>query len=90
MADEGGPHAFPEGLVIPHDDLSPEALQGLLEEYVSREGTDYGHASFSMAQKVSAVRRQLDTGLAVIVFDPTTQSCNIVAREDLPHERPSI
>ena len=77
------------GLVIPFEELSSEALRGLLEEYVSREGTDYGHATFSLAQKVAAVRRLLETGHAVIVFDPDTQSCNITARQDLPADRPS-
>ncbi|MDJ0720981.1 MAG: YheU family protein [Desulfobacterales bacterium] len=75
-------------MVIPYEDLSPEALRGVLEEYVSREGTDYGHATFSLAQKVAAVRRLLETGHAVIVFDPDTQSCNITARQDLPQDAP--
>jgi hypothetical protein len=78
-----------QGLIIPYDQLSPAALQGLLEEYVSREGTDYGHATFSLSHKVAAVRQQLETGRAVIVFDPDTQSCNITARQDLPPDRPS-
>ncbi len=71
------------GIVIPFGELSPEALQGLLEEYVSREGTDYGHATFSLAQKVDTVRRQLEAGRAVIVYDPVSRSCNIVPRQDL-------
>ncbi len=75
------------GIVIPFEELSPDALQGLLEEYVSREGTDYGHSSYSLAQKVSAVRRQLETGRAVIVFDPIRQSCNIIPQQDLPAGR---
>jgi uncharacterized protein YheU (UPF0270 family) len=77
----------PTGVVVPYEALSPEAIQGLLEEYVSREGTDYGHATFSLAAKVAAVRRQLETGRAVIVYDPASRSCNIVAREDLGPRR---
>ena len=68
---------------IPFEELSPEALQGLLEEYVSREGTDYGHTTYSMAHKVAAVKRQLETGRAVIVFDPVSGTGNIVPRQDL-------
>ncbi len=81
--------ADPAGIVIPYKELSPEALQGLLEEYVSREGTDYGHSSYSLAQKVAAVRRQLETGRAVIVFDPIRQSCNVIPQQDLPPDRPA-
>ncbi len=73
-----------EAIKIPFEELSSEALQGLLEEYVSREGTDYGHTSYSLAQKVAAVKRQLETGKAVIVFDPGSSTCNIVPQQDLP------
>ncbi len=73
-----------EVIRIPFEELSPKALQGLLEEYVSREGTDYGHATYSLAQKVAAVKRQLETGRAVIVFDPGSRTCNIVPRQELP------
>ncbi len=71
-------------MTIPFEELSPEALQGVLEEYVSREGTDYGHTTYSLAQKVAAVKRQLETGKAVIVFDPGSGTCNVVAQQDLP------
>ncbi|MBW2654812.1 MAG: YheU family protein [Deltaproteobacteria bacterium] len=27
---------------IPYNQLSPEALQGVIEEFVTRDGTDYG------------------------------------------------
>ena len=73
-----------EAIKIPFEELSSEALQGLLEEYVSREGTDYGHTSYSLAQKVAAVKRQLETGKAVIVFDPGSGTSNIVPQQDLP------
>lgn len=73
-----------EVIRIPFEELSPEALQGLLEEYVSREGTDYGHTTYSLAQKVAAVKRQLETGRAIIVFDPGSRTCNILPQQDLP------
>lgn len=66
---------------IPYKLLSEEALSGLIEEFVSREGTDYGHSGFSIAQKASAVRRQLASGRAVIVYDETEMTCNIVPKE---------
>ncbi|MBL0712884.1 MAG: YheU family protein [Desulfosarcina sp.] len=75
---------MPEIILVPFEELSREALQGLLEAYVGREGTDYGHSSFSLVQKVAAVRRQIEKGRAVIVFDPASGSCNIVPRQDLP------
>lgn len=66
---------------LPLGDLSKEALRGIIEEYVTREGTDYGSQEYSLEQKVEQVRRQLASGLAVILFDPVTESCSIYAKE---------
>lgn len=66
---------------IPHTALSPEALQNLLEEFVTREGTDYGSHVYSLADKVRHVRRQVETGKAVILYDPRTSTSHIEVRE---------
>ena len=50
---------------IPHTALSPEALQNLIEEFVTREGTEYGARDYSLADKVRQVLRQIETGRAV-------------------------
>jgi uncharacterized protein len=72
-------------VVIPFKRLSAEALTGLIEAYVSREGTDYGHgAAPTLSRKVAQVRRQLEEGTAVIVFDPALQNCNIIPKHKLP------
>jgi uncharacterized protein YheU (UPF0270 family) len=63
---------------IPWNRLSSNALTGLIEEYVTREGTEYGRTEFSLARKVAQVRQQLETGEAYIFFDPDAQTCNIL------------
>ena len=68
---------------IPMEALSREALQGIIEGFVLREGTDYGHREFSLEDKCQAVRRQLDSGLAEIWFDPETGSTTL-RRPDTP------
>ena len=65
---------------IPFDALSESALRGLLEEFVSRDGTDYGVHERSLEDKVRDVMRQLQRGEAVIVFDPETRSANVVVK----------
>ena len=55
-------------MIIPHQMLSPEALHGVIEAFVTREGTDYGTQDVSLATKVWQVRQQLDAGTAVIVY----------------------
>ena len=57
--------------------LSPEALRGVIEAFVTREGTDYGVHDVPLATKVGQVRHQLDTGTAVIVYDEDTESWTI-------------
>ena len=63
---------------IPHRELSKSALRGVVESYVLREGTDYGHRNYSLEEKIAAVMRQLDRGEAVVVFDPETETVDIV------------
>jgi len=63
---------------VDYRSLSPEALRGLIEEFVSREGTDYGARERSFEDKVRDVERQLESGEARIVFDLLQESANIV------------
>jgi len=65
------------------DALSEEAFAGLVEEFVTRDGTDYGAVERSVEEKAADVRRQLRTGEARIFFDPETESVNIVLSRDL-------
>ena len=54
------------------------ALNGLIEEFVTRDGTDYGAVECTTDHKKFAVSSQLDRGELVIVFDPKTQTSNII------------
>ena len=72
-----------EGVELDPDQLSPGALRGLVEEYVTREGTDYGHRDWSLEDKVAQVYRQLECGEARIVFDLESGSASIVTAPEL-------
>lgn len=76
-----------EPVIIPHDQLSPEALRGLIEAFIGREGTDYGAVEVSYERKVEQVQHQLDQGLAVILYDTQDQSFTIVFRDTLTKEQ---
>ena len=67
-----------EPVFVPHTELSADALRGLVESFVLREGTDYGEREFSLEQKLAHVYRQLERGEARIVFDPNTETIHIV------------
>jgi uncharacterized protein YheU (UPF0270 family) len=64
-------------VAVPHTELSPEALRGVVESFVLREGTDYGERDVAFETKVAQVIRQLERGEARIMFDPVTQSVQI-------------
>ena len=66
-------------IAIPHRALSPEALRGVVEAFVLREGTDYGEREFPLERKVAHVMQQLERREAQILFDPISQSVDIVA-----------
>jgi uncharacterized protein YheU (UPF0270 family) len=65
-------------IVVPHAELSADALNGVIESFVLREGTDYGERDVAFETKVAQVRRQLDKGEAEIVFDPDSESIQIL------------
>jgi uncharacterized protein YheU (UPF0270 family) len=67
-----------EPVEVPHTELSSDALRGVIETFVLREGTDYGAREFTLDEKVAHVMRQLTRGEAKVVYDPNTESVDIV------------
>jgi uncharacterized protein YheU (UPF0270 family) len=61
-------------MLIPHTQLSPAALRAVVEEFVTRDGTDHS----SVERRVEAVLRHLAAGRVEVHFDDETKSCNIV------------
>jgi uncharacterized protein len=70
------------GIIIPHDRLSKTALQGLIEEFVTRDGTDTGYTDGTLEENIEMVMRQLVRGDVIVVFDEVTGTANIVPKED--------
>ena len=65
---------------IPADMLSADILYGIIEEFILREGTDYGSQEVSLDSKIDQVKRQLSKGDVLITFDPATENCNLLTR----------
>ena len=78
---EDAPQRTLPPIVVPHTELSAEALVGVIESFVLREGTDYGERDVPFETKVLQVRRQLERREAEIIFDPNTESIDIVVRK---------
>lgn len=66
---------------IPMDRLDEETLTRVIEEFVTREGTDYGLSSPDLLAKVESIRRKLKSGEAVLCFDESSETCHILDRE---------
>jgi hypothetical protein len=62
---------------IPHTKLSPATLRAIVQEFVTRDGTDYS----SIERRIESVMRQLEAGRVVLHFDDQTETCNIVTVE---------
>ena len=57
------------------------AVEGVIESFVLREGTEYGEREYSLDEKVAHVMRQLERGEAQILFYPVTETIDIVVVE---------
>jgi hypothetical protein len=69
-------------LEIPWRQLSVEALQGVIEEFVTREGTEYGLREVELETKTAQVRQQLERGEVRAYFDQDSGKCQLLGRED--------
>ena len=68
-------------MIIPIKALSTDALTGIIETFILREGTDYGEVEVSLANKIAQVKQQLEQGELVLVFSELHQSVNIMSKQ---------
>ena len=67
--------------IIPVNKLSSHALKGVVEEFISRKGTDYGAIEASETSFMH-VKSKLKDGSAVLIFDDETETTNIFLADD--------
>jgi uncharacterized protein YheU (UPF0270 family) len=67
-----------EGIDVPYERIDPEALRRMIQEFVTRDGADWGEAGCTLEDKVDQVFRQLRDRKVKVVFDLTSQTANIV------------
>jgi uncharacterized protein YheU (UPF0270 family) len=66
---------------VPFSEISETALRGLIEDYVTSEGTEYGVADVDLETKVAQVMRQIERGEVQIHFDPKSETVNLVPKD---------
>ena len=68
---------------VPLSRLPAATLEALLEEYASRDGTDYGARELSLAEKVDNLRHQLQQGQLGLVYESESEQWDLVPAERL-------
>lgn len=63
---------------IPQQQLSSEALTGVIDAFILREGTDYGLQEYTLEEKRQRVLDSLASGDAEIHFYPENEHIDIV------------
>jgi uncharacterized protein len=63
---------------VPHTQLQPATLRAVIEEFVTRDTTDYGERECTLEEKVADIMRQLERGELKLIFDTETDTVNIL------------
>ena len=67
-----------EGIEVPYQRIDPGTLRKMIQEFVTRDGADWGDAGGTLEDKVEQVLRQLRNGKVKVVVDLRSQTANII------------
>jgi len=67
---------------VPQSSVSADALSGIIDEFILREGTDYGASEALHETKVNQIRRQLQSGDVKIFYDFETETVSLVTKQE--------
>jgi len=73
-------------MIIPLEQLNKETLNAIIEDFILREGTDYGDIDVTKAEQIAQVMLQLKQGTAVLVYSELHESVNILPKEQFNAE----
>ncbi|MBU2895306.1 YheU family protein [Vibrio hepatarius] len=68
-------------MIVPWQQIAPETLDNLIQEFILREGTDYGVSEVSLPDKIDQVKHQLASGEAVVVFSELHDTVDIQLKQ---------
>ena len=67
---------------IPPHKIPVDLLESIIEEFINRDGTDYGDRDVSLSEKIECARTKISRGEVVLTFDQETESCNLLTKND--------
>lgn len=71
-----------EYILIPMERLPESTLEALLEEFILREGTDYGATEVSLDEKKRRLRTQVESQKVLILYSSVTQNTTLMTKRD--------
>jgi hypothetical protein len=72
-----------ELVLVPLERVDAGVLNSMLEDYASRDGTDYGARELELGEKVANLRAQLGNGSLAIVYDLASEQWDLLPQEQL-------
>lgn len=72
---------------IPYKEIPAASLRRMLEEFVTREGTNYGEKEFLLDELVEQLKQQLSSHRAIIQYDEISETFNIVSTENQSYKK---
>jgi uncharacterized protein YheU (UPF0270 family) len=68
-------------VAVPTRRIEAQSLQALLEEFASRDGTDYGERELSLQQKTRELQQQLERGELILLYEAECEQWDLLPRQ---------
>lgn len=68
-----------KGVDVPYDQIDPGTLRNMIQEFVTRDGADWGDPGGTLEDKIAQVLKQLKNKQVKVVFDLKSETANIVS-----------
>lgn len=73
-------------MIIPYQQLPEDTLHAIIENFVLREGTEYGSEDVSLSDKIVQVHQQLKQGSALLVYSELHETVNILPKDQFTED----
>ena len=67
-----------DGIEVPYKQITLDTLRRMIQEFVTRDGSDWAEVGCTLEDKVAQVLQQLKNKQIKVVFDLKTQTANLV------------
>ena len=69
-------------MLIPYQQLDAMTLNNLIDQFILREGTDYGEVEYSLEQKAQQIKQQIEKDNIFIMYSEMNESVTLVTKEE--------